>query len=194
MRTTLLILASTLVLSAGAYAGGAAPDPVKLAVQRSNVPKTTDMPVDAHRIDPQDLADLDVHGLKGAEYAYAWPAGGADRHWRLAGAVFVAPTPAGAQALYQHATKLRYGIPLIDLLYPPQHQAVLSLPRYGDEQLGIAGAPSGSPAATLYVRKGIVVWALTIDHFPDSWKVTRAQVLGQLKLYAHKQAARLATG
>jgi hypothetical protein len=196
MRTILLVCASTLALTAGSFAMGAAPNPVKLALQRADVPSTTDMPVDPDPVDPADLADLDVKGLKGAQYSYGWPAGGGDKHWRLAGAVFVAPSPAGAQALYQHATKLRFGIPIIDLMYPkqPQHQVVLNLPRYGDEQLAIGGDPAGSPAATVYVRKGSIVWVVTIDHFPDAWKVTRTAARTQLQLYANKQAARVAAG
>jgi hypothetical protein len=188
-----IALAGALAVAAIAFAASDARDPARLALQRLDAPRTVDLSPGVDPVDPQDLADLDVRGLKGVQYSYAWPAGGTDRHWRIAGSVFVAPGRAGAQALYQHATKLRYGLPFIDLLYPPRNQAQLRLPSYGDEQLGIAGNGDGAEA-TLYVRKGTVLWGLSITHWPSAWKPTRSAVVSLLKLYARKQAARVARG
>jgi hypothetical protein len=39
-----------------------------------------------------------------------------------------------------------------------------------------------------------VVWGLSIAYSPDAWKVTKADVLTQLKVYAHKQATRVGAG
>src|SRR5262249_31768906 len=146
------------------------------------------------REDPQDLLSHGK-GLKGADYSYQWP-GGMNKpglgDWVLEGKVVVAPSTAAAQKRYQDATKLRVG--LVDLLYPPQHQVQVSVPSYGDEQLGIFGGSGGETAATVFVRKGAVVWGLHVFHSPDQWKVSRAQVLAQLRTYARKQTARVAAG
>jgi hypothetical protein len=201
-RTILLTLACALAVTAAASAGSAAPDPVKLALQRLDMPAKLLPSAGASRVDPEDLAGLGVSGLKAADYTYSWapPGGGAvggiHKGWILFGYVFVAPSSAGAEKLYQHATKLRYGLPLggAPLLYPTRNPVQLSLPRYGDEQLGIVGGGDNDVDATLYVRKGAVVWGLSIAYSPDAWKVTKADVLAQLKLYAHKQASRVGAG
>jgi hypothetical protein len=192
-RVIPITLASALAVTAIAVAASVARDPARLALQRADAPRNVDLSPGVDPVDPEAIADLDVPGLKAADYSYAWPAGGAGRHWRIAGSVFVAPSRSGAQNLYLHATKLRYGLPFIDLLYPPRDQAQLRLPSYGDEQLGLAGYGDGAEA-TLYVRRGVVVWGLSVTHWPSAWKPTRAAVVAQLRLYARKQAARVGRG
>src|SRR5262249_50351699 len=173
-------------------------DPLKLALQRSDMPPTVQNhilgPPKPEREDPEGLRSHGT-GLRGARYTYSWPGrkkGAGLGDWQLEGKVIVAPSRAAAQKVSQDATKLRFG--LLDLLYPPHHQAQLSLASYGEEQLGMVGDSGEGPEATLFARRGAVVWGLHIFHSPQQWKVTRAQVLVQLKAYAHKQAARVGTG
>lgn len=193
IRALLIACATSLAVTAAAVAAG--PDPVKLALQRSDLPAKLQPSAGVQRMGAIDgIGDLHVSGLKGASYSYSW---GADaqhpsRTWYLFGAVFVAPNAAGAQKLYQEATKLRFGLaPFEDLRYPAQHPVVMKLPPYGKQQLGIVGTSYDGAEATLYVRRGNVLWALSLAHGPTDWKTTTAQVTTELKLFAHKQAARI---
>jgi hypothetical protein len=180
-----------------ALAASAALDPLKLALQRSDMPPTVENailgPPKPHPEDPEGLLSHGK-GLKGANFAYSWP-GGKNKpglaDWHLEGKVIVAPSTAAAQKLYQDATKLKFG--LLDLLYPPQHQVQLSLPRYGDEQLAVFGTTDDTEA-TVFARTGKVVWGLHVFHSPLQWKVSNKQVVDQLRIYAGKQAARIGQG
>lgn len=195
-KTVLFMCAGALTVATVALAASAALDPLKLALQRSDMPPTVEnglgQPPKPSLLDPQDLHNHGT-GLKGAEYGYSWPGkktpGLAD--WHVEGLVIVAPSTAAAHSVYQDATKLKFG--MLGLQYPPQHQVQLSLPRYGDEQLAIFGTTDDTEA-TVYARKGAVVWGLHIYHSPLQWKVTNKQVVDQLKLYAGKQAARIGKG
>jgi hypothetical protein len=70
------------------------------------------------------------------------------------------------------------------------------LPPYGDEQLAFwtrrtVGREMG---ASVFVRKGAIVWQVTVAGVPLQWRVSRAQLVDQLKAYAARQKSCVATG
>jgi hypothetical protein len=69
----------------------------------------------------------------------------------------------------------------------------ISLPKYGDEQ--VAGLAREDNAGELWVRKGGVVWALTVNTADlASGLITKAESIAQLRQYAPKQMKRVGSG
>jgi hypothetical protein len=199
----LLAVAAGLIAST-AFGYGATKDPLRLALQRGDMPQSVKAslfgPAGPSRMKPDILRFIGT-GLRGAEYSYTWPAGGqvnvpglgpTEKDWHLSGRVYVAPTPAAARTLFQDGKRAEHGF-FSD--FGTDGAVRLALPRYGDEQFGLLGVQgakeSGGPQAMVFVRRGVVVWELRIGHSPPKWTVTRAQVLAQLKAYALKQKARV---
>jgi hypothetical protein len=66
----------------------------------------------------------------------------------------------------------------------------INLPKYGDEQ--VAALAREDNAGELWVRKGGVVWALTVNTFGlESGLITKAEAIAQLKQLAPKQMKRV---
>jgi hypothetical protein len=197
-RIALLILVTALVAAASALAIAAAPDPRRLALQKS------DFPASAHgglqRSPASGLQWFGVRGLKAADFSFTWPAGGSvntpagpfDKEWHLEGDVFVAPAEAGARKLFQMG-KGTNGL-FADVAGEPRH-ITSGLPRYGDEQLAYFWTHRLTGLhGVLFVRKEAVVWQLMVGPVPVQWRVTRTQVLRELKAYALKQKRRVGSG
>jgi hypothetical protein len=70
----------------------------------------------------------------------------------------------------------------------PKPSQIVRLPAYGDEQ--VAWWTAGVGKAEVLVRKGSTVWQLEVD--PD--RLTKAQMLQQLQVYAVKQMRRIGSG
>src|SRR5262245_56536702 len=107
MRPHTIVLAALAALAAGlaaaAHAWSGALNPVKLALQHSDLPSNVEGTIlgPAH---PTPMSQYSLRvlgpGLKGADYSYTWPAGGTvdvpglgatAKEWHLSGEVFVAP-------------------------------------------------------------------------------------------------------
>jgi hypothetical protein len=202
---TVLTVVTVLSLPAMAPASSSAGNPLKLALQRADMPPTTDK---APSWDPSphakrsgDLAILGVPGLKGAGYSYTWAAGGTvasstgplEKQWHVSGDVFVAPSPAAAKRLFDLGKRAQIGF-FSDFPGQPDKLVPVSLPSYGDQQFGVlAEVPTGTEAM-VFVRKAAVVWELRISGNPLKWIRTRAQVLALLKKYAPIQKSRIGPG
>ena len=69
----------------------------------------------------------------------------------------------------------------------------ISLPKYGDEQ--VAGLAREDNAGELWVRKGGVVWALTVNTADlASGLITKAESIALLKRFGPKQMKRVGSG
>jgi len=201
-RLILVVLIASAAVAGGwtAFASGAARNPVRLALQRNDVPSTvqgTLLGPPAPHVIKADILRFIGTGLRGADYSYTWPAGGrinvptlgaTDKQWHLSGDVYVASSVAAAKTLFANGRAAQHGF-FSD--FGTDAATRLVLPRYGDEQFGLLGKDAGGPQAMVFVRKGTVVWELRIGHSPPQWIVTRTQVLGQLKIYAAKEKARV---
>lgn len=190
-------LAALAVLVAAA-AALAAPDPLRLALQKS------DFPAGVHgstaRSPASGVRAFGIAGLKAANLTFSWPAGGtvntslgpADKEWLLVGDVFVAPNEAGARKLFELGK--RAGGFFSDVAGLPQY-VTSGLPRYGDEQLAYTWTQRATGLhAVLVVRKKAVVWQLMVGPVPRQWRVTKTQVLHELQTYALKEKARVGSG
>jgi hypothetical protein len=148
--TLAAVLAAGVAAASTAFAADAAKDPLRVALQRSDMPASTQKSIlpSPSRDNASDLAIIG-RGLKGASYSYAWLAGGqvnlpglgpADKEWHVSGEVFVAPTTAGARTLFQDGTRAEHGF-FAD--FGTEGAVRLALPRYGDEQFGLLGKAAG---------------------------------------------------
>jgi len=204
VKTTVVAFVAAATVATAPLAAVSAQDPLKLALQRSDMPPTTvKAPVfnpSPHRDNPADLAILGVPKVTGASYSYTWPAGGqvnlpglgpADKEWYLTGSVYLAPTQAAARMLFRYGQQAQHGF-FAD--FPTDGSTKLTLPAYGDQQFALLGKDAGGPQAMVFARKRSVVWELRIGHGPPKWTLTKAQVLAQLKTYAAKQKARIGRG
>jgi hypothetical protein len=202
-RMLAAVLAAATVTTA-ALAATAIRDPLRLALQRADMPANTrQAPPDAPspaRMNPAHLTPLGVRGLKGASYAYKWPAGGTvatplgpwDKEWYLSGDVFAAPDLAGARKLFDLGKRARTGF-FSD--FPDEPTTVrVTLPAYGDQQFALYSAHRAGLGAMVFVRKGTVVWQLRIAPIPRQFRPTKAQVLAVLRTYAAKQKTRVGAG
>lgn len=204
MKRTIVLVAAVLCATAAlAHAATESLNPLKAALQHSDVPATVQGTIlgPAHpSLITQDALRFIGTGLKGADYNYTWPAGGTvtvptlgptEKDWHLWGEVYVAPSVAAAKTLFRNGQRAQTGyfsdFPIKGLSHP-------SFPKEGEEQLALTGPDAGGPQAMVFVRKGSVVWELRVGHSPAQWKVSRSQVLGLLKMYAAKQKVRVGAG
>lgn len=200
-RITLLLAVVLWGSVAVAHAAVDGRNPLKLALQHSDVPATVKgslLGPAAPHLETQDALRFLGTGLKAADYSYAWPAGGTvatpigavDKEWYLSGEVYVAPSIAAAKTLFRNGKAAQHGF-FSD--FPDSHLSRLNL-QEGDEQFALLGPDAGGPQAMVFVRKGSVVWELRVTHSPAQWHVSKAQVVALLKMYAAKQRARVGSG
>ena len=195
--TTGLMLAAATALAAGALAAPTVADPMRLALQKTDVPANS-YGSGPTRDSASALAPLGVRGLKGASWHYMIPAGGEvdtaagplPREWAVQGDVFVAPTIAGARSLFRLGKRAQVGF-FSDTSGTPKS---LTLPSYGDEQMAYTTTELGKVQASVFVRKGSVVWELRASSSPPKWRTTKAQAVAQLTLYATKVKRRVGRG
>ena len=219
----LAALAAAAGFAATASGAGVAQDPLRLTLQRSDslvtggtattvsaavaptslVPRGGDFPsgtrTSASPMQASALAPLG-RGLKGASWSAVVPAGGSletpigvvPKSWSLEGEVLVAPDRAAAQRLFQLGKAAGIGFAADDMGDPIR----LTLPALGDEQLAFwtRRTAGREMAASVFVRKGAVVWQVSIAGVPLQWRASRTQLVEQLKTYAARQKARVAAG
>jgi hypothetical protein len=200
-----LVLAAA-TLTTGAFAASGAADPLRLALQRADMPSNVNRQAPPFtspaRMNPAHLAPLGVRGLKGADYRYTWPAGGTvnvpfigetEKEWALEGEVLVAPGVAGARQLFNLGKRARTGF-FSDV--PDDRYIVnIALSSLGDQQLAfVTTEPRQPTSAAVFVRKGAVVWQLRVSPTPKQWRPARSQVLAELRKYAAKQKLRVGRG
>jgi hypothetical protein len=174
MLTTL----AAAMLTASAAAGGAASDPLRTVLQRSDFPAKTRWTGSRDAALETSLAKAGIEG-RAASYLTHIPRGGTEE-LLVSGLVIRLPSIAEARRVFGS-----YRNP-----FPAPPRDVVRLPvAYGDEQVAIA---TGDPArADLRVRKGAVVWRLEIK-WAGTDEFTRARALAELRTYAAKQKRRVA--
>lgn len=201
-RTRPLRLAAVLA-ALGVLAGATDVAVTAVVPATSLVPRAGDFPsgtrTSRNRMPASALAPLG-RGLEGASWAAVVPAGGfletpigrVPKSWSLEGDVFVAPSTASAQRLFALGRAAGIGFAADDL----GAVARMTLPPYGDEQLAFwtSRTAGREMTASVFVRKGSVVWQVVVAGVPLQWRVARAQLVQQLKTYAARQKVRVATG
>jgi len=203
-RSIVLVIVAAAVMTAGALAGTAAKNPLKLALQASDMPANLSgfRPRPLLQ-DPATVAILGVPGVRAADYTYSWPADpkvndpAAAEKWLLQGTVFVAPDPRRARDLFARGSRPgpAYGTGFFGDV-PGGNHAKVGLPSYGEKQTAVyvRRFRCCGPQAIVFVLKGAVVWQLRIAPVSLKWNVTKTQVLTELKKYALKQKARVGSG
>ncbi len=206
LPSILLTTLAATAFAATALAASGVADPLRLALQRADMPPTTrtslGSPSRPARMDPYALGPLGVRGLKGALYAYTWPAGGTvgssfgpvEKDWFVTGNVFVAPDRAGARKLFDMGKAARTGF-FSDFPIPAEAVTLPARTVVGEQQLALfTSRATSSVGAMVFVRKGNVVWQLRVAAVPQKWRPTRAQVLAMLRTYALKQKQNVGRG
>jgi hypothetical protein len=175
-RTVVVLVTTVLVLAGSALAASAAADPLRLVLQRSDLPaKGTYVNGRLPRIDKA----LAASGITSSTAFYAHTLQlNSTSHEMISGLVIVLKSAGEARKVYR-LTKA-------DLT--PEPGGVVRLPAYGDEQ--VASWTPGVSKADLLVRQGSVVWQLEVD--PE--RLSKLQVLGKLQSYAAKQKRRIGSG
>lgn len=196
-----LLLAGIVVFAsaATAVAAGAAPSPKVLALRLSDFPRNA-----------RALVVSDDSGPGGSVYAAAFSFKAGGREEVVTDSVWFVPKNAkppvpglvaGPQSTYRSTVGQNSGF---------RGETALTVPRYGDEQTAnwadYRNADGAERARTaLVVRKGSVIWALTVEDCgvlapaacvfgPTPPKISRSQSLAELKRYARKQKARIGNG
>ena len=191
---TLSFMALAAALATSALAASAALNPTSLILRARDFPSGTKTGLDL--LSAAQLAHLD-RGLRGALWTASVPAGSVNtsygrqpKTWSVAGDVVVAPNRSSAQRLFRLAKDTGAGF--------ASHATgpIGTLPRYGDDQFAfwMNRTPNNGPEAGLFVRRGSVVWQMTVTGVPREWRTTRAQVLAQLRRYALQQQRRVGAG
>jgi hypothetical protein len=197
VRTLAAVIVGAAAL-VGALAAAAAGDPVKLALQKADLPAGTTGSVT--RETNYVLAPLGVAGLKGASYVWSVKAGGmspgpfgpVDNDWVMTGDVFVAPNQAAAKKLYEGGK--RAGVGYFSDSGTPQY-VTSGIPQLGNEQFAyVYGKASVGINGAVFVRKRAVVWQIKIGPSPAQFHPSRAQVLHVLKQFAVMQQKRIGAG
>ena len=175
------IATAAVILAGAALAAEAARDPLRLVLQR------VDMPAGAKwtngRMPASFARGLAAQGLRGraAFHSTQIPLGTA-RYKAVDGLVVVVADAAQGRRAFRLFRE--------DLA--PRAQDTVRLPSYGDQQLATVTTRPTVKAEVL-VRKGAVVWQLEVATGGTA-VMTRAQALGELKKYATKQKRRIGRG
>ena len=195
LARTLALIGLAAALGGSALAAPTAPNPASLGLRAGDFPSGTKTGLDL--LSAVQLAHLD-RGLRGALWTASVPAGSVKtsygsqpKTWSVAGDVVVAPNQSSAQRLFRLVKDTGAGF--------ASHATGpigFTLPRYGDEQFAfwMNRTPNNGPEAGLFVRRGSVVWQMTVTGVPREWRTTRAQVLAQLRRYALQQQRRVGAG
>lgn len=175
MKGGIVVAASAAVLAVAmattSLAAGTAKDPKTLILQKA------DFPAGARLLKRYADKSPQVNG-----YVVQWRYTGGAKQFELIDTVTVMSPRVATTAFRQARGLLQQGYRKI------------SLPRYGDEQ--IAGLAREDNEGELWVRKGGVVWALSVNTASvGNWGlITKAESIAQLKQYAPKQAKRVGSG
>jgi hypothetical protein len=175
MNRGIVVAASTAVLAVAIVTtpvgAGTAKNPKALVLQKA------DFPAGARLLKKYSDKSPQVDG-----YVVQWRYKGGAKQFELIDTVTVMSPRVATTAFRQARGLLQQGYRKI------------SLPRYGDEQ--IAGLAREDNEGELWVRKGGVVWALSVNTAGvGNWGlITRAESIAQLKQYAPKQAKRVGSG
>ena len=195
LARTLALIGLAAALAGSALAAPTASNPTSLVLRTADFPNGTKTGLDI--LSAPQLAHLD-RGLRGALWTASVPAGSVKtsygsqpKTWSVMGDIAVAPNRTSAQRLFQLGKGTGAGF--------ASHATGpigFTLPRYGDEQFAfwMKRTPNNGPEAGLFVRRGSVVWQMTVTGVPREWGTTRAQVVAQLKKYALKQQRRVGAG
>jgi hypothetical protein len=192
---TVVVAVSAAILAPAATAAlamTAAKDPKTLALRKSDFPPgAVQFPV----------PDSTVKGPLTSFYSVTFNFRTLSREEEVTGYVGVSSSSGETAAQYRIHVAVNSGL---------EGTTVLKLPRYGDEQYAafIQGPKTGGYSRArgeLVVRKGKVVWDLTVEscgpfapygctagRTPPN--LTRAQAIAELKKYAAKQKARVGKG
>jgi len=205
-RAVVLVAVIAAMLCPTVLVGDAARPVLQLALQRADMPTTTEKSTSAipypRVVDPSHLRPFGVRGLQSAEYQYAWPTGGTittpigpiDKQWFIEGEVFRAPDEGGAKRFFALGVAAKTGAFSYDS-FPGDKLKNLDLPTYGDEQFARVGThPATGLGVMVFVRKGAVVWQLRVAVIPLQFQATEAQMVEVLKTYAVKQKSRVGSG
>lgn len=159
---------------AGALAVAATKDPLRIVLQRSDMPATAKYTTG--RLPAMDKG-LRAAGIIGeTAFHYSDIRRSATRSDQVSGFVVVLESASQARRAYR----------LFKDDLEPKPGSVVRLPAYGDEQF--AFWTESVSKAQLLVRKGSIVWQLEVNPDPG----TKAQTIAQLKGYAVKQKRRIA--
>ncbi len=175
MNGGIVVAASAAVLAVAmattAPAGGTAKDPKILVLQRA------DFPAGVRLLKSYADKSSQVNG-----YVVQWRYKGGTKQFEAISTATVMARPLAITTFRQARGLLQQGY------------RKLSMPKYGDEQ--IAGLAREDNEGELWVRKGGVVWALSVNTAGvGSWGlITKAESIAQLKQYAPKQAKRVGSG
>jgi hypothetical protein len=173
----LALLASVTVVVAGIASGAtAAKDPLRLVLQRSDMPAKAKYTNGRLPTVEKGLAGVGISG--DAAFHHSNIQRRATRTDMVSGLVVVVGSAADARRTYR----------LFKDDLAPKPPSIVRLPRYGDDQVAW-WTPSVSKAELL-VRKSSVVWQLEVNPDPG----TKAQTIAQLNAYAVKQRRRIGTG
>ncbi len=190
--TTALLAA---VMATAALAAGAAKDPKTLVLRVSDFPSGTHAGT--------------AYGVKGplaSSYTASFNIRPGDirREEDVTIEAWVARDAAGAKGIYQQtlATYTGKGPQIGALAKGFKGEVVLRLPSYGDEQFADYLPNPQRPHGQLIVRKGDVVWYLTVENCtslaPSCYGTSRTEqpigkghALAELKKYAAKEKARV---
>lgn len=181
---TLVLIATAAVLAAAGAATGALKDPKVLALRLS------DFPANARLVNQNATSNARLpSGGTGRAYTAGFAFRNGTRDEQVVITVITTGTAARARSLYAAVRK--------EALSKTKADTAV-IPRYGDQQLLATFYDGRGPnvwTEELIVRKGTVVWYLQVGAHPSSSKpFPRAQALAELKTYAGKQRARVASG
>lgn len=176
--------AGAFVLAAGAFAAAGAKSPKLLVLQKADVPSgATRQPLGAV-----------VAGATAKVFTVTFNFRNGAREEEVTNLVASASSAANAETEYRLHVGGETGF---------KGDTVLRLPAYGDEQY--ADFNPARARGELIVRKGNVVWTLTVENCSTLSpygcvggttppKMTKAQALSELKRYAPKEKARVGGG
>ena len=202
-RVVLLVAIIAATFGPSVAVGDAAEPLLKLALQRADMPATTETP-GFGRTSPELVAPgaLGPFGAReAAHYDYVWAAGGTlktpiglvPKQWMLAGDVFRAADESGAKRLFALGKAAKIGHFTYEEF--PGEPKNLNLPAYGDEQISLVTThPATGLEMMVFVRTRTIVWQIRVAAIPLAFQPTQAEMRAVLEMYAAKQKARVAAG
>jgi hypothetical protein len=194
-RTVLVTFTIALVLAAAAAA--APPNLKGLVLRLSDFPAGT-------RTDPASQVNGPI--ASSITLNYQIHPGDLNHEEDVSIQIWWATSVAGAESIYQQtlATYTGKGPQLAPFAASFKGESVLSLPRYGDEQFADYLPHPERPHGQLIVRKGKLVWYLTVENctiYSSCYGTSRTEqpigktlATAELKKYGAKQKARVGAG
>lgn len=180
MRRALGFAVLLAAVVAAAASAASAPSPLTLVLRPPDFPAKAD-PVDAGPM-PASFARK-LRGIRavgrGAQYFASIPFG-PERSQTVYGLVVTTPSVAQARKVFawQKRTEMK----------PGRDASAIGLPRFGDEQVALAGGTTDS--GRLLVRRATTVWRLEVAA-DGQLSLSPARVRDELAKYAAKQRARI---